>query len=137
MMLPRVDHWERLLAAAIDTARAKPFVWGVHDCPTFAFETRMILTGGEDVAALWRGRYTTALGGARVMRRLGWASLEDMGRALLGEPRPAVLLAGRGDIVLADTGLGFGICTGATAVGMAPEGLVTVPLTYCRLAWPT
>ena len=137
MMLPRVDHWERLLAAAIDTAQAKPFVWGVHDCPTFAFETRMILTGGEDIAALWRGRYTTALGGERAMRRLGWASLEDMGRALLGEPRPSVLLAKRGDIVLADTGLGFGICTGASAVGMAPEGLVTVPLTSCRLAWPT
>ena len=136
MMLPRVDQWERLLAAAIDTARARPFVWGVHDCPTFAFETRMILTGGEDIAALWRGRYTTALGGARVMRRLGWASLEEMGRSLLGEPRPSVLLAKRGDIVLADTGLGFGICTGASAVGMAPEGLVTVPLTYCRLAWP-
>lgn len=135
MMLPRVDHWERLLAAAIDTARAKPFVWGAHDCPTFAFETRMILTGGEDVAALWRGRYTTALGGERVMRRLGWVSLEDMGRALLGEPRPSVLLAKRGDIVLADTGLGFGICTGASAVGMAPEGLTTVPLTSCRLAW--
>ena len=135
MMLPRVDHWERLLAAAIYTARAKPFVWGVHDCPTFAFETRMILTGGKDVAALWRSRYTTALGGERVMRRLGWASLEEMGCSLLGEPRPSVLLAGRGDIVLADTGLGFGVCTGASAVGMAPEGLVTVPLMSCRLAW--
>jgi hypothetical protein len=136
MTMTRVEHWERLLAAAIDTARAKPFVWGVHDCPTFAFETRMILTGGEDIAALWRGRYTTALGGARVMRRLGWASLEEMGDALLGDPRPTVLLAGRGDIVLADTGLGFGICNGASAVGMAPEGLMTVPLTSCRLAWP-
>ena len=134
--MPRVEHWERLLAAAIDTARAKPFVWGVLDCPTFAFEVRMILTGGEDIAALWRGRYTTALGGERVMRRLGWASLEDMGRALLGEPRRSVLLAKRGDVVLADTGLGFGICTGASAVGMDPEGLVTVPLTSCRLAWP-
>ena len=135
-MRPRVDHWERLLAAAIETARVRPFIWGLHDCPTFAFETRMILTGGEDVAALWRGRYTTALGGQRVMRRLGWASLEEMGRALLGETRPAALLAGRGYIVLADSGFGFGICTGASAVGMAPEGLVTVPLTSCRLAWP-
>lgn len=133
--MARVEHWERLLAAAIETARARPFVWGIHDCPTFAFETAMILTGVEDTAALWRGRYTTALGGARVMRRLGWASLEDMGRALLGEPRPTVLLAQRGDIVLADTGLGYGICTGASAVGMAPEGLKTVPLTSCRLAW--
>ena len=136
MMRHRVDHWERLLASAIDTARAKPFVWSVHDCPTFAFETRMILTGGEDIAALWRGRYTTALGGQRVMRRLGWASLEEMGSALLGEPRPGVLLAQRGDIVLADTSLGFGICNGASAIGMAPEGLVTVPLPSCRLAWP-
>ncbi|MBO6885986.1 MAG: hypothetical protein JJ869_20760 [Marivita sp.] len=133
--MPHVDHWERLLAAAIDAARAKPFVWSVHDCPTFAFEVRMILTGGEDIAALWRGRYTTALGGQRVMRRLGWASLEEMGRALLGEPRRSVLLTQRGDVVLADTGLGFGICTGASAVGMAPEGLVTVPLTSCRFAW--
>ncbi|MEI4263406.1 DUF6950 family protein [Roseovarius sp. D0-M9] len=132
----RIEHWERRLVAAIDTARATPFAWGIHDCPTFAFQTRAILTGGEDVAALWRGRYATALGGQRVMRRLGWGSLEDMGRALLGTPRPAVLLAQRGDIVLADTGLGFGICTGASAVGMAPEGLVAVPLTSCWLGWP-
>ncbi len=134
--MPRIEHWERRLAEAIDTARANPFVWGIHDCPTFAFQTRATLTGDEDVAALWRGRYTTALGGQRVMRRLGWGSLEEMGRALLGEPRPAVLLAQRGDIVLADTGLGFGICIGASAVGMAPEGLTPKPLTSCRLAWP-
>lgn len=131
----RLETWPQLLAEAIESARARSFILGRHDCVTFAFETRSLLTGGEDVAALWRGRYTTALGGARVMRRLGWSSLEEMGRALLGEPRSAVLLAGRGDIVLADTGLGFGICNGATAVGMAPAGLVTVPLTSCRLAW--
>ena len=132
----RTDNWPILLAEAIDAARTRPFVWGKNDCPTFAFETRMRLTGCEDTAALWRGRYTTALGGLRVMRRLGWFSLEDMGRALLGAPRRGVLFAQRGDIVLADTGLGFGICTGAEAVGMAPEGLVTVPLTSCRLSWP-
>lgn len=134
--MARVENWPQRLMMLIDMARIRPFIWGLHDCPTFAFETRMILTGGEDTAALWRGRYTTALGGERVMRRLGWSSLEDMGRALLGEPRPAVLLAQRGDIVLADTGLGFGICIGSTAVGMAPEGLVVVPLTSCQLAWP-
>lgn len=98
--MSRIDHWERLLAAAIDKARTRPFAWGLHDCPTFAFETRMVLTDGEDVTALWRGRYTTPLGGQRVMRRLGWASLEEMARALLREPRPAVLLAQRGDIAM-------------------------------------
>jgi len=133
--MARIDNWERHLAEAIDIARVKPFAWGFHDCATLAFGIRSLLTNGEDVAALWRGRYSTALGSARVMRRLGWASLEAMGLALLGAPRETPLLAQRGDIVLADTGLGFGICVGATAVGMAPEGLMTVPLTSCRLAW--
>jgi len=68
--MPRIDNWERHLAEAIDVAHAKPFAWGLHDCVTFAFETRMTLTGGADVAALWRGRYSTALGSARVMRVL-------------------------------------------------------------------
>ena len=133
--MKRLEHWERLLAEAIDTARSKPFAWGLHDCPTFAFETRMALTGGEDVAALWRGKYTTHLGGLRVMRRLGWPSLEAMGHALLGVPRDTPLLAQRGDIVLTDTGLGFGVVIGATAVGLAPEGLRFAALTSCRLAW--
>jgi hypothetical protein len=135
--MPRIDNWERHLAEAIDVAHAKPFAWGLHDCVTFAFETRMTLTGGADVAALWRGRYSTALGGARVMRRLGWGSLEDMGHALLCAPRESPLLAQRGDIVLADTGLGFGVVIGATAVGITPEGLSFAALTSCRLAWPT
>ncbi len=30
--MPRIEHWERRLAEAIDTARAKPFVWGAHNC---------------------------------------------------------------------------------------------------------
>ena len=135
--MPRIDNWECYLAEAIDVAHAKPFAWGLHDCVTFAFETRMTLTGGADMAALWRGRYSTALGGARVMRRLGWGSLEDMGHALLCAPRETPLLAQRGDIVLANTGLGFGVVIGATAVGITPEGLSFAALTSCRLAWPT
>ena len=135
----KIPHWERRLVAAIETARARPFAWGRHDCPTFAFETRTALTGGADVAALWRGRYATALGGQRILRRLGWGSLEAMGHALLGEPLPSVHLAQRGDLVLAGSGSGsgsgFGICLGAQAAGMAPEGLVMRPLAECFLAW--
>ena len=135
LAMPRLETWPRLLATSIEKARSRPFVWGIHDCPTFAFETRMILTDGEDVAALWRGTYSTHLGGLRVMRRLGWQTLEDMGRALLGAPRSDALLAQRGDIVLTDTGLGFGVVIGATAIGMAPEGMRFAPLTSSRFAW--
>ena len=116
-------------------ARRRGFAWGLHDCPTFAFETRQRLTGGADVAALWRGRYSSARGGLRVMRRLGWDTLEAMGRSLLGAPIGSVQLAQRGDLVLTAGGTGYGVCLGARAVGMAPEGLVSLPLDACRLAW--
>ena len=133
--MPRVENWERRLVEAVEIARTKPFAWGEHDCASFAFETRTILTGGEDVAALWRGRYTTALGAHRVMLRLGWASIEAMGRSLLDEPRETPLLAQRGDIVLADNGLGFGVVIGATAVGMSSDGISFAALNSCQLAW--
>jgi cell wall-associated NlpC family hydrolase len=133
----RRSGWERRLVAAVEVARDQPFCWGRHDCATLAFDLRRDLTGGYDVAALWRGRYTTALGAVRVMRRLGWQSLEAAGRDLLGEPLSSVHLAQRGDLVLANTGHGFGICLGARAAGIAPEGLVVVPLSSCALAWRT
>ena len=133
----RIPGWELRLAAAIDAARDRPFRWGEHDCAIWAFDLRRDLTGGDDVAALWRGRYRTARGAVRVMRRLGWSSLEAAGRDLLGEPLLSLHLAQRGDLVLANSGLGFGVCLGARAAGIAPSGLVLVPLSACALAWRT
>ena len=89
----KVTGWEVLLAAAVDDARTRSFNWGTHDCATWAFELRRDLLGGDDTAALWRGRYRTARGAARVMRRLGWASMPEAGVALLGMPLANVRLA--------------------------------------------
>ena len=133
--MPRIDQWELRLAEAIEAARDQPFRWGEHDCAIWAFDLRRDIAGGHDVAALWRGRYSTPRGAVRVMRRLGWASLEAAGRDLLGAPLASVHLAQRGDLVLANGGTGFGVCLGARAVGMAPEGLVSLPISACALAW--
>ena len=133
----RAPGWELRLAAAVEGARGRPFVWGQHDCALWAFDLRRDLTSGDDVAALWRGRYRTGRGAVRVMRRLGWLSLETAGRDLLGEPLLSLHLARRGDLVLANSSLGFGICLGARAAGIAPSGLVLVPLSACALAWRT
>lgn len=131
--LTRLDGWERLLAEAVEQARSTPFQWGVNDCACWAFDLRARITGGEDVAAQWRGRYRTAEGSLRVLRRLGWVDIEAMGRSLLGEPLLSVLMAQRGDIVLMEQG--FGICIGARAVGMCEAGLAWAPLSACRLGW--
>ncbi|WP_426037459.1 DUF6950 family protein [Cypionkella sp. TWP1-2-1b2] len=133
----RALGWELRLAAAVEGARGRPFVWGQHDCALWAFDLRRDLTGDDDMAALWRGRYRTARGAVRLMRRLGWLSLETAGRDLLGEPLLSLHLAQRGDLVLANSGLGFGICLGARAAGIASSGLVLVPLSACALAWRT
>ncbi|WP_375698002.1 DUF6950 family protein [Pseudophaeobacter sp. TrK17] len=131
----RRSDWQSRLADAIKAAREIPFCWGAHDCATWAFDVRRDLTGGEDIAASWRGRYRTALGAHRVMKRLGWDSLEAAGRDLLGMPLPSVLQAKRGDLVLGGTDPAFGVCVGAKVAFVAPDGLVFISLSDCSLAW--
>jgi hypothetical protein len=131
----KIAGWEAVLAASVEHARIHTFIWGTHDCATWAFDLRRDLTGGEDTAALWRGRYRTARGAARVMRRLGWASMPEAGVALLGMPLANVRLAQRGDLVLSPDATSFGVCLGAQVAFLAPEGLTLRPLSSCALAW--
>ena len=133
--MARTPNWPLRLTTYLEAARDLPFAWGRHDCATWAFDLRRDLTGGEDVAALWRGRYSTALGAQRVMRKLGWSDLEAMGRDLLGTPLATPLLAQRGDLVLGGEDPAFGVCAGARAVFISPAGLVQLPLARCALAW--
>ena len=133
----RVPHWEQILAKALSQARARPFIWGQHDCAIWAFDLHRDLTGGPDHAGLWRGRYSTPIGCGRVLRRLGWKTLEEGGRTLLGAPLADPRLAQRGDLVLGGDPEAFGVVIGAKAAFVAPEGLVRVPLATCRLAWRT
>jgi hypothetical protein len=133
----KVTGWEVLLAATVDDARTRSFTWGTHDCATWAFDLRRDLTGGDDTAALWRGRYRTARGAPRVMRRLGWANMSEAGIALLGVPLVNVRLAQRGDLVLSPYASSFGVCLGAQVAFLAPEGLTLRALTSCALAWRT
>jgi hypothetical protein len=134
---PRVPHWEQILAAALEVARAQAFIWGQHDCATWAFDLHRDLTGGPDHAALWRERYSTPIGCERLRRKLGWNTLEEGGRSLLGEPLTDPRLSQRGDLVLGRDPEAFGVVIGAKAAFVAPEGLVRVPLATCRLAWRT
>jgi len=132
----RRSDWDLLLFEAVEAARNRPFEWGVHDCATWAHDVRRLLTDADDLASAWRGRYTTARGAARVMRRLGWKDLEEAARAFLGEPLETPLLAQRGDIV--STGgeaPALGVCLGAQAAFLSPEGLTMIRLSDCRLAW--
>ena len=130
----RLDGWEVRLADAVEAARETPFAWGQHDCATWAFDVRRVLTG-EDTAALWRGQFSTGAGWLRWMRRRGWADIEAGARALLGDPLPSVLLARRGDLVTGGARPAMGVCLGADAAFVGRAGLTFLPLAGCTLAW--
>ncbi len=127
----RLPGWDAALVEEIDRARGLAFAWGQHDCATWAFDVRRRLTG-QDAAAAWRGRYGTAAGSVRVMRRLGWRTLPAMGCGLLGDPIQP-LCAQRGDIVICEGA--FGVCAGAVAVFVAPMGLTERPMKDASMAW--
>jgi hypothetical protein len=130
----RLNGWELKLLDEVKAARAKAFEWGAHDCATWAFDVRKAMTG-EDAASAWRGKYTTEAGAARVLRKLGCETVEDLARSILGNPLPAVLMAQRGDILLGGAERALGVCVGSDGLFLQPSGLVSVPLKACFSAW--
>ena len=128
----RLEGWEKRLAAQVEAVRSRPFEWGQHDCATWAAEVRLAMTG-QDAAAAWRGRYRSERGALRTLRRLGFQTMEAGVTGVLSDPLPTPLLAQRGDVVLMDDALG--VCIGAVALFLAPEGLTERPMADCRLAW--
>lgn len=58
------------LGAFLETVAARPFKDGRHDCLLTVADWVQAMTG-RDPAAPYRGRYRTALGRERLLRRLG------------------------------------------------------------------
>lgn len=131
----RLEGWEGRLHLVIEGAANRPFVWGTHDCGTFASDCTEAVTGQR----LWplRRSYKTAKGWLRAMREIG---ITDVAQGVdLYFQRRHVLLARRGDVVVvpAQEGLACGVVdlTGACVVAMGLTGLVRMPLERATAAW--
>lgn len=104
---------------------------GQHDCCLFGAGAIEALTG-VDIAAEWRGRYTTLAGGRRVLRRSGYADHIALIAAHLPEAHPSASLPGDIAIVPTDEGPAVGVVQGtvvyvlhaAGGVGMVPMSVV-------------
>lgn len=135
----RRQGWERILVEALAEARTKPFEWGKFDCCLFAADVVRDIDG-RDPAAPFRGRYRTAIGAYRALKRYaGGGVAETAAKALaaMGCPEIPRKRAQRGDVVLIDTDLGdaLGICIGGKVACAAPSGLSYLPLSAARRAW--
>jgi hypothetical protein len=87
---------------------------------------------GVDLIEAERGRYSTAIGAARVIKSSGYDCLEDMIAARTAPCAPTQCR--RGDIVLCDGEAGefIGVVFGHYAVAPSTDGLIQVNLKFAK-----
>ncbi len=144
MALTRTPHWAtRELHAFLLARAAMPFAWGTNDCAIFAADAIQAFTG-TDIAAPFRGAYTTELGalkaiktvanGTTVVDAVAWCA-QQHGMVEWTHP----LMARRGDLVIvADTAgpiSGIVHLSGRHVVSVGQEGLKRLPVTAILRAW--
>ena len=121
----RVENWPKLLAAFIDERREVPFAWGKADCCLFAADWVRLATDLDPADDL-RGKYDSGLGARRIIKRSG-GLVAMVARALLplGFREVALSLAGRGDIIVRDSGDGdcAGVVLGVQSAFVGRDGL--------------
>jgi hypothetical protein len=144
--IKRIDHWQLALHDFIDSKRNVVFSYDSSigtDCATFVCDAILAMTG-TDIAAEFRGKYTTQVGALKVIKQVtGGSTVEDVADHVTDQYGIAVLdnhlFAQRGDVVLFDgaegPALGIVYLDGKNAVFVGDKGLSKLPVRQCRRAW--
>lgn len=94
----------------MDRQRRNAFAWGSDDCAVGLAAGAVQAITGADLAEGWRGRYKTATGALRALRKAGHATLADAVAASLPEIPPVYADIGDIGLVDADGPLGEALC---------------------------
>ncbi len=131
----RREDWPERLLAFVESRRETPFAWGGNDCALFIADAALAMTD-HDFAAPFRGRYKTARGAIKELRRNGFEDLAGYLTQALGEPI-APTLARRGDVVMFEAvdGSALGVVLGQQAAAAGPEGVTWIPGPRWQQAW--
>ncbi|MBL4838421.1 MAG: hypothetical protein JKY34_12675, partial [Kordiimonadaceae bacterium] len=132
----RKQNWLALLGAAVSVQIKAPFDYGKRDCCTSACDLIVAMTDTDLMAEL-RGKYRTAIGAVRVVKKTGAVDLLGLARNICAEhgcEEIDTVYAGVGDLVVTDqafcdmaTGQALGVCMGPTAVFPTDTGWVSLP----------
>lgn len=95
--LPRLPKWRARFSSYLIEVAGKPFEWGAHDCALHPADGVLAQTG-DDLAAEFRGRYSTETGAVRALKRYGAGTLADTFAAKMPEIDPADAIMG--DVVI-------------------------------------
>lgn len=117
------------------SAAAQPFAWDICDCCSWACAW-VALRRGVDPSAPWRGRYSTARGARRQIRRAGGdllsvvsSAMAAAGLAETAEPQP-----GDVGVIEVAAGLALAIRTPTGWAAKAEHGVAVHPFP-CLRAW--
>lgn len=127
-MIKRHADWRVSLIQYVSEAAQKPFRAGTHDCAIFAADAVRAMTG-VDLAADWRGKYTTLKGGIEALNRAGHADQIAMAAAHF-EAIPIAFVV-PGDLAVVKQGKlrALGVVQGANIYLLAKKrGINIVPL---------
>ena len=117
-------------------ASRKPFVWGKHDCALFGAGWVQLQTGKDPARGL-RGRYSTAAGAFKHLRKLGYDNIGDLvADQGLEEIMPA--FAQFGDLAVLEGDGEIGALGGVQGEGiyvLRPDGIGVMPLMSARRAF--
>lgn len=134
-------NWPIRLEQAITAAQGKSFAWGENDCALFVADCIAAMTG-VDPAADFRGTYDSENAAAEIFSQYGELGIESLAEALADENGFEALdpvYAQRGDVVLYRAGgalsLGVVHMNGRELITVAPQGVITKPMTTVVKAW--
>lgn len=132
-MTKRLRDWQSRLQRCIAERRKLPFAWGSQDCVLFAADCAGACTG-VDLAAEFRGKYSTILTAQRLVDAMG--GLGAIAAARLGE-EIAPKLAQTGDVGLLLNGGRecLGVFGGAMWLAPGVDGLCSLPASQVLRAW--
>jgi len=134
----RVPGWRSRFEAAIDEIKYRPFDWAQqHDCGLGLCARIVTAITGEDVAASYRGTYTTREEALEVMRATGFENLGDLVASLLPEIHPSKAKIGDVAAFPMDTpfGYGLGVVNGERVLVLREEGIGTMELLQAQRAF--
>lgn len=134
LKLTRLPDWDRRLARATERHLKTPGVWGESDCLLTVADAVEAVTG-VDPAEKVRGKYTTAQGAAKVMRRRKAETVKDVLAKLF--PGVGRLMAQRGDLCVVERAgmLCAGYITEYGAAVKDERGLTFLPQTQIVAAF--
>jgi hypothetical protein len=135
--MKRITGWRSALHRTIEAHRRLPFAWDTGtDCAMFPADCVLAMTG-EDLAAAFRGRYRTAAGAFRALKKAGHDDLASLVGSFLEEI--PVMKASAGDIAALNTddefGCSLGVVVGETVAVRTPKGIGALHLNQMHRAF--